>query len=486
MKLNITKRLIIYFTSTLLLFALIVGILFFSMFYRQSVQIHKKDLAKRATTIADTLADYMQTNREGNGNGNEYGQSGGYGAYLKLIDDIAMSEVWIVDQKAETVDVGTGKNKITYTDLPEEERVLVAEVFRGTVAFSDGRTNIFEDPWVSVGAPIYNANGEVMAAVILHTHLSDIDSSVKCGYQILCVSILIALIMGIILAVVLSRNFTKPLKNMQKTTQQLINGIYTSQTGVEQDDEIGFLAGNIDILAQRLQLAKEESESLEQMRKDYISNISHELRTPVTVIRGSLEALCDGIISHPEKIKEYHKEMLLESIHLERMVNDLLELSRLQNADYAIEKTSINLLDVLSDAVRSARHIAMQKQIEIDYVNNETVCIIDGDYGRLRQMFLTVLDNSIKFSNTGQQIKVEARQVDQEVVITVCDYGIGISTKDLPFIFDRFYKCSNEKNLTGTGLGLAIAKEIAKRHNIEISATSILNEKTIFTFKFTL
>lgn len=483
MKLNITKRLIIYFTSILLLFAVIVGTLFSSMFYNQSVQIHKKDLAKRATAIADTLSDYMQTKREGNGY--EYGQGGGYGAYLKLIDDIAMSEAWIVDQKAETVDVGTGKNKIAYTELPAEERTLVAEVFDGRVAFSDGRSNIVEDPWVSVGAPIYNANRDVIAAVILRTHLSDIDSSVMCGYRILCVSIIIALFLGTVVAVALSRRFTKPLKNMQKTTQQLINGVYTAQTSVVQNDEIGLLAENIDILAHRLQLAKEESESLEQMRKDYISNISHELRTPVTVIRGSLEALCDGVILHPEKVKEYHKEMLLESIHLERMVNDLLELSRLQNTDYDIEKIPINLLDVLSDAVRSARHIAMQKEIDIGYVNNETVCIIDGDYGRLRQMFLTVLDNAIKFSGVGQKIEVDAKQVDQEVVITVCDYGVGISTKDLPFIFDRFYKCSDEKNLAGTGLGLAIAKEIAKRHTIEISGTSIMNEKTVFTFRYT-
>lgn len=480
MKLNITKRLLVYFTSILLLFAMIVGTLFFSMFSSQSVQIHKNDLAVRATAIADTLADYMQANSEGNGH--EYGQGAGYGAYLKLIDDIAMSEVWIVDRQAKTVDVGTGKNKIIYTDLPEEELALVEDVFEGKVSFNDGRSNIVESPWVSVGAPIYNANGDVMAAVILHTHLSDIDSSVHCGYHILGISILISFLLGIVVAVLLSRNFTKPLKKMQKTTQQLMNGNYTVQTGVVQNDEIGTLAGNIDILAHRLQLAKEESESLEQMRKDYISNISHELRTPVTVIRGSLEALCDGVITHPEKVKEYHNQMLMESIHLEKMVNDLLELSRLQNTNYAIEKTSINLLDVLSDAVRAARHIAMQKQVEICYKVNEVTCIIEGDYGRLRQMFLTVLDNAIKFSHEGQNIDIDVSQVDGAVVIKVCDYGVGIAPKDLPYIFHRFYKCTDEKNLTGTGLGLAIAKEIAQRHNIEIFAESIMGEKTVFTF----
>lgn len=482
MKLNITKRLLVYFTSILLLFALIVGTLFSTMFYRQSVQLHKKDLSARAVTIAETLAEYMQEDRSNKSA--RYGQSGGFGAYLKMIDDIAMSEVWIVDSEAQTVDVGMGKNNITYKDLPDEEKALADSVFYGKVAISDGADSMVESPWISVGAPIYNTEGEVMAAVILHTHLSDIDSSVKCGFRILTISIVISLFLGTIVAMVLSGNFTRPLKKMQKATQQLIEGNYTCQTGVIQNDEIGMLAEDIDVLAHRLQVAKEESDSLEQMRKDYISNISHELRTPVTVIRGSLEALCDGIITKPEKIMEYHKEMLAESIHLERMVNDLLELSRLQNANYAIEKASVNLLDVLSDAVRSAKHIAMEKQIEVIYAPEETMCKIEGDYGRLRQMFLTVLDNAVKFSNPGQQIDVEAHSEGKELIITVCDYGAGISAKDIPHIFDRFYKCRNEKNISGTGLGLAIAKEIAQRHNMTVFAESISDEKTIFTFKY--
>ncbi|HCT64998.1 MAG TPA: two-component sensor histidine kinase [Lachnospiraceae bacterium] len=482
MKLNIKNQLIAYFTSVLLFFAIIVGMLFSSMFYYQSVEIYKKELSMRSIRIADKLSEYMQANNADRGVG--YGQGGGYGAYLNLLDDIAMSDVWIVDRQAETVDVGTGKNKIAYTELPREELALLADVFNGKVAVIDGRTGIIESPWISVGAPIYNANGDVTEAVILHTHLSDIDSSVKCGTNILFISISISLILGIIVAVILSGNFTKPLKKMQQTTQELICGNYTVQTSVVKNDEIGSLAYNIDILANRLQAVKQESDSLEQMRKDYISNISHELRTPVTVIRGSLEALCDGIITKPEKVKEYHTEMLRESIHLDRMVNDLLELSRLQNTDYAIEKTPINLLDALSDAVRAERHIAMKKQIEIHYTDNETTCTIDGDYGRLRQMFLTVLDNAVKFSKEGQVIDIEVYKADEECIIKVCDYGVGILPKDLPYIFDRFYKCTDKENLTGTGLGLAIAKQIAQRHNIVISAESTPKEKTVFTFMY--
>ena len=163
----------------------------------------------------------------------------------------------------------------------------------------------------------------------------------------------------------------------------------------------------------------------------------------------------------------------------------MLELSRLQNVDYAIEKTSINLLDTLSDAIRSARHIAEQKQIEISYIPKDTACMIEGDYGRLRQMFLTVLDNAVKFSDTGEKIDVEAYVRGGTFVITVSDYGVGIPPQDIPHIFDRFYICKDEKNHVGTGLGLAIAKEIAQRHSMTISAESILDERTVFTFEYT-
>jgi signal transduction histidine kinase len=479
MKHNITKRLMIYFTTVLILFAVIVGIFFCALISHQTTEIYRNDLEKRAVKIADTLTVYAQgdaINMAGKGSG------GGYGAYLQMIDDIAMSDVWIVDQNAQNVSVGNGKMQITYTELPEETKNLVKQVFNGEVAYSESLSTLLGSPSVSVGAPIYGEDGTVKAAVLLHTHLSDLDSTIYTGIRILLISLLIALPLGLAVAIFLSRKFTDPLKKMEQSTQRLIQGDYETQTKVSQNDEIGSLAQNIDILAQKLGLAAKESEALEKMRKDYISNISHELRTPVTVIRGSLEALCDGVIEGKEKITQYHVEMLKESTHLERMVNDLLELSRLQNPDYSIEKSSINLLDVISDAVRSIRHIAKKKQIEIHYTVNQMQWIMEGDYGRLRQMFITVLDNAVKFSEIGKSIEVQTSIKDDILNIAIIDFGVGISELDLPYIFDRFYKTTEANNTKGTGLGLAIAKEIAQRHNISLSADSIPHKKTVFTF----
>jgi len=165
---------------------------------------------------------------------------------------------------------------------------------------------------------------------------------------------------------------------------------------------------------------------------------------------------------------------------LERLVNDLLELSRLQNADFKIEMNEINLCDVLKDAVRSAVNIANYKNIDIEFSQDRDVFLINGDYGRLRQMFLIVVDNSVKFSNENSKIYISLNKNS----VTIKDEGIGISREDLPFIFDRYYRVKSVGNKFGTGLGLTIANQIALRHNISITVESQLNVGTSFKFDF--
>jgi signal transduction histidine kinase len=234
----------------------------------------------------------------------------------------------------------------------------------------------------------------------------------------------------------------------------------------------------MDILSQRLSEAEEERKRVQKQRQDFITNISHELRTPVTVIRGSLEALSDGVVTDSEMINEYYKQILNESKSLERLINDLLELSRLQNVDFKIEMQELNICDVLKDSLRSASNLARQKNINIQYNSDKDVFLTKGDYGRLRQMFLTVIDNAIKFSRENKSIYITLK--DNQ--ITIRDEGIGISEKDLPNIFDRYYSVKSDENKTGTGLGLTIAKQIALRHNIELFAESKLSEGTSFVF----
>jgi len=247
---------------------------------------------------------------------------------------------------------------------------------------------------------------------------------------------------------------------------------------IHQNDEIGELADTMDVLTDRLDEASRQSQKLEQMRRDFIANISHELRTPVTVMRGSLEALVDEVVTEPEQIKDYHRQMLGESVYLQRLVGDLLDLSRLQNNDFEIEMQEINFCDIVDDAVRSAQHIAARKNVNLKLQKMPTLCTFYGDYARLRQMLLVVLDNAIKFSPEQGTVEVTLN----EQILTIRDYGSGIAQDILPYIFDRFYKSRSEQNKTGTGLGLAIAKQIAERHHIKLTAQNAQGGGACFQF----
>ena len=220
------------------------------------------------------------------------------------------------------------------------------------------------------------------------------------------------------------------------------------------------------------------------MRQNFIANISHELRTPITVIRGSMEAICDGVISEPEQLKEYNKQILSDSIHLQRLVNDLIDLTKLQNTDFSIDKNTINLLEIINDAVRSMKQISSKKNIKINFKkNNETEnYLFVGDYQRIRQMIIIVLDNAIKFSNENQKIDIFLKKLNNKCELKICDNGKGINPENVGEIFNRYHKSNTQENKNGMGLGLAIAKEIAIRHNIDILVNSEPNIQTIFTF----
>ncbi len=478
LKNKIALKLSIYFAVALLVFSVIIGSVFMVLFRNHTIAIHKADLEKRASVIAEGLSGFMS--------GSGMGRQGGYGPYLRFINDIAMADVWIVDQNRDLITWGPGMGgmgrQYVYSDLPADADTVISEVFTGKTAFSEDFSGLLKTPTLTVGTPIKADNGEIIGVVLLHSPVNGINKAVSDGFITLAISIVAALLIAIFLSIGFSLNFTRPLNKMKRTALQLAGGDYTAKTDIQQNDEIGELAVTMDILADRLDQASRESEQLEQLRRDFAANISHELRTPVTVIRGSMEALVDGVVTDPEQVRTYHRQILSESLFLQRLVGDLLDLSRLQNADFAIEKQNVNLCDVMDDVTRSMEHIAGEKSINLELSKDTNLCQVIGDYGRLRQMLMIIIDNAIKFSPEKGTVKLRL----EKGVLSIIDSGIGISPQHLPHIFDRFYKPRSEQNKSGTGLGLAIAKQIADRHGIHISVESEANVKTEFRLDFNL
>ena len=406
---------------------------------------------------------------------------------MRMIEDIAMGEVWIVDAK--TGNIVQGRNEkgqpFSYLKLPPNAEETIKKAISGETTTTENFNDYLNENSITVAVPIKNGQ-TIEGVVLLHSPVKYMSSALKSGIYTLIFSILSALILASISAVWLSISFTKPLNKIRNTTTELAKGNYEVTTQVNQSDEIGELAKSIDKLALQLDKSSKESERFEKMRQNFIANISHELRTPITVIRGSIEAICDGIISNPEQLKDYNEQILSDSIHLQRLVNDLIDLTKLQNTDFSIDKSTINLLEIINDAVRSMKQISTKKGVKINFSAENAIeedrYLFVGDYQRIRQMIIIVLDNAIKFSNENQKVDIFLKKENKKYELKICDSGRGIDPENIGEIFNRYHKSNIEENKNGMGLGLAIAKEIALRHNIEIFVKSVPDIKTVFTF----
>lgn len=468
LKSKIAKKLALNFAVALLIFSLVISVMFVFLFGTHTLNIHRADLEERARSIAETLAGFMESGVM---------RGSGYGGYLRSIGDIAGAKVWLIDRNLNLITHGRAGRNYNYGELPQNAGDIINEVFHDKVVFSEGFSGVLSELTLTVGVPIKSTFGNILGVVLLHSPVDGINHAIYQGFAILGGSIALALFVAIGMSVVFSYSFTKPLNRMNEFALRLSGGGYGAKNGVVQNDEIGELAKTLDVLSERLYSASIEGVKLERMRRDFTANISHELRTPVTVLRGSLEALADKVVTDPVKVEDYYLQMLNEAKFLERLVGDLLDLSRLQNIDFAMEMNDISMRELILDAVRSAEHLAKKKNIEIKYETSDLKII--GDYGRIRQMLMIVLDNAIKFSPNGGTVDVSWDA--GKLVIT--DRGPGIPQEYLPFIFDRFYKARSEQNKSGTGLGLAIAKQISERHGIKIDIRSnMFGTQFIFCF----
>jgi len=497
-KSKISTKLTLYFTVSILLFAIVIGTVFAVLFRDYTEDIYKENMSQNVRSVSAIMTNIIHEE----GAGSLWDAHSFFGENRKpfepiyldgpkligYINEITDADVWIMDSKytilTTSQDYDTdNRAKYVFDKLPQQTKSFILKIYQGKgyEVFGESFSDILGEESMSVGFPIYTQKGEVTGAVILHTPKSRMTEAISNGLFILMISLLLAFTTGIIIAIMISRTIAKPLKKINNTALLISEGNYCAKTEVQGTDEIGELAQTIDEMGEKLRSAEIESEKLQKMRQDFVANISHELRTPVTVIRGSVEALCDGVVSEPDKVAQYHKELLGESIYMQRLVNDLLDLSRLQNPDFSINITEFSLGDCVSDAVRSGKRIAVEKGINIDFMQNQQICVVKGDYDRVRQMLLIIIDNAIKFTDNPEN-RVTVTLDSGKISIT--NIGIGIKKDEIPMIFERFHKSRSEKNKNGTGLGLAIAKQIATRHNADISVNSIEGGKTTFTIVF--
>lgn len=502
---GIAGKLAIYLILTLLIFVIVVGVAFSLLFRRHAEEMYMESMEQTAYSIRDmmmALAKHQGSIIIGDENDVSDGTDG-FGTHTggefrlsretfsRLVSSLTDSTVWMIapDSSVQSFDMlflmspdgKTNYNDTEFTHLSQELQNFIHTVYSGRQGNTTVFSKVMRQRTLTVGVPILREDHSVMGAVLIHNSASAITEALWGGLGVLLLSMLSATLIGCGCLVIVVRKFTKPLVQINRTALLISEGDYTAKTEVHSQDEIGMLAETIDNMSRKLQQANEESENLLQLRQEFVANISHELRTPVTVMRGSLEALCDHVVTEPEMVENYHQELLRESVYMQRLVNDLLDLSRLQNAGFTMNMDTFNLYDCIGDAVRSARRVADGKGVAVNFEYDTLESMYRGDYDRVRQMLLIVLDNAIKFTvDPVHPVQV----VFQDNRVSITNIGDGIREEELPFIFERFYKSRSETNKNGTGLGLAISKQIAIRHRIGISVRSIPGGETTFWFDF--
>ena len=255
--------------------------------------------------------------------------------------------------------------------------------------------------------------------------------------------------------------------------------VFTFSLIIDNQDSItGFVALVQDI---------SERERLDQLRREFVANVSHEFRTPLTVIRGSLEAMVDGTVVKSDEIKRYHQRMLTETRGLERLVGDLLELSRLQSGKISMNVERIHIPSLLTDVVKSLQTIADKKGIKLESHSEQDLPPFSGDYDRLRQLLVIFIDNAIKYSPNDTQVSIHISvPTSKTLSISIRDQGYGIDPDQLEQIWDRFYKIDRSRKGNGTGLGLAIAKHLIELQDGKVSVQSEPQKGTIIEISLPL
>lgn len=479
MKNSLYRKLFLCFSLALFVFIILVGGLFGYLFQQRSENFY----AQRLTSLAVAMAGSIDDGEIFAFNGKRPPRNPSVARRIRDLSRISDGEIWIVDKNTRSILRSDKDNPPKYDAFPKDAGKILETVLSGETAVSRSFSSLLSTPSITVGAPIFDKNGEVKGALLLHGATSGLYAVQREAFILFAAALAFGFIITLIFSAVLAKMFVKPLKSMEEFAKNLAREQYYLRSGIKKEDEIGSLAKSLDLLASRLEEIQKEKNRLEKMRQDFLTGVSHELKTPITVLRGILEMLLAGLVKTDEQRENCFKQMEKNILGLQRLVQDLFELSRLQNADFKTEKSELNLIDPLKDAIQSAKQIKSEKNISINITGKTCPIILLGDYGRLKQMFLTVLDNAVKFSPVGGEVTVNVENIGDLFEISIADQGEGIDKEILPYIFEKFHSQKSKKNDDGTGLGLAIAREIANRHDIKIISESEKDKGTRFIFK---
>ncbi|MDD3243703.1 MAG: ATP-binding protein [Eubacteriales bacterium] len=331
---------------------------------------------------------------------------------------------------------------------------------------------------LTVGVPVQYGDG-VVGAIFLHSRLETVQSELLGIYRRFGVAALALVIVGAALVFWVSRLVTKPLTQMNRAVDELAKGNFDKRVEARGHDEVGQLAQSFNTMAEELQRQ-------EELRRGFVANVSHELRSPMTSVQGFAQGMLDGTIPEAEHPK-YLDVIVSETRRLNKLIRELLDLAQIESGKFPLNKQVFDINESLRRALIrfEARIDAKNADVDVDFNQDKAMVLADQD--RIDQVITNLIDNAVKFlPEKGGCLSIWTHTADDKILVGIKDNGVGIPEEDQEYIWERFYKVDkSHTGKKGTGLGLSIVKRILDQHGERITLQSRPGAGCAFVFSLT-
>jgi signal transduction histidine kinase len=390
--------------------------------------------------------------------------------------------IWLVSSVLKSVYMIADPDNKSEEDvefLSESTMEILALTEQGNaVKQISGSNKSFKGAMMSVAIPLVVGNTSI-GAIIVHKEMQDVSVGISAIFRQVFFPLVISVAFAAALVFILSRHIIRPIKDISFGAMELARGNLDWRVKLTTRDEIGELAAAFNKMAEELKLQ-------DGLRNTFIANVSHELRTPLSSVQGFIQGMLDRAIEEQDRDK-YLEIVLGETKRMSTLITDLLSLAKIESGKFPIEYSEFDINELLRRCLLMFEQRIEEKNIGVSIGLSEEKLIVWADEDRISQVITNLIDNAVKFTGEGGELKVWTYCSENKVHVNISDTGAGIPAEDQPYVFERFFKVdkSHSQGTPGTGIGLSIVKRIIAQHGESISLQSAEGKGTTFTFTLT-
>ena len=463
-KKSVIYKLLITFSSITSAFLILIGMLFSTWINKEYHNDKNQRTSKYIKIIEESTTEFLSKNYE---IGFEDLKN-----TMKIIKVSVGMDSIIIDSQGYVYavsDEDLSYLKYTKVDIPSSDM----EMLKSGKIVEKEFTNNLNKQYKSYYNPLFNNNSFNGIIILIE---GDKEADISSLYTMIWITVLSAVILSSIVAYYFAQKILiKPLSEINNAAKKLAKGEVEKRVYIDSEDEIGELADSFNIMAESL-------EKVDTVRREFISNVSHELRSPITSIKGFITGIIDGVI--PKDKENYYLNIVNDEVgRLSRLVTDLLDISSMESGKFKLNIVKMDINEIITLCILNleGKIEERKRKVEVIFNDNHEYCL--GDRDRIIQVVTNLMENAIKYGDEGGKIQVETYAKGDLVYISIFNSGPTIPKEDINKVWERFYKTDKSRtNKVSTGLGLSIVRLILTQHNQDIWFNNIPNKGVKFTF----